>query len=115
MPEVQLIRVPPGWSASEEGYFLNAVALAELTAAAKTYRLERDAWERAYYELVETSDAFRGSVEEQVAALREQLDAERSAWRASLNRSKRPGIGVFAGVGHRGEAVAGVGVVWRIF
>ena len=115
MPEVTLIRVPPGWASSEAGYFLNAAALSELTAAARTYRLERDAWTRAYYELAEKSDAFRGSIEEQVAALREQLDAERSAWRASLSRSRGPGFGVFAGVGHRGEGVVGAGIVWRVF
>lgn len=122
MAETVLIRVPPGWTASDEGYFLNAAALGGLTAAAKTYRLERDAWERAYCELSERSGIFAVALNEQVADLTRQIEAERSAWSARVKRAKwakNPGFGVFAGAAYAGsgevEAVVGVGVVWRIF
>ena len=118
-PEVVLIRVPPGWTATEEGYFLNAEALASLTAAAKTYRLEREAWETAYYELSDKADEYRRVTEEQTAILKNQIDEERAAWRAETRKARGPGFGVFAGVGYTGgggvEAVVGVGVVWKIF
>jgi hypothetical protein len=117
-PEVVLIRVPPGWTANEEGYYLNAEALASLTAASKTYRLERDAWEKAYYELSSESLQFSESLEAQMRELRRQIDDERSAWKSSIRRARSPGFGVFAGAGYTGdgiEAVVGVGLVWRLF
>jgi hypothetical protein len=114
-----LIRVPPGWTAEAEGYFLNAEALSSLTAAAKTYRLEREAWETAYYELYGKANEFRRSTEELAADLRRQIDEERAARRAEIRRARNPGFGVFAGVGYAGgggaEAVVGVGLVWKIF
>ena len=109
-----LIRVPPGWTASEEGYFLNVEALTELTAAAKTYRLERDAWERAYYELFERTEGYGRSLESQVVALKEEMAAESAAWRRKVSATRGPGLGVFAGYGTSGATV-GVGLVWRLF
>jgi hypothetical protein len=117
-PEVVLKRVPPGWTAEEEGYYLNTEALSSLTAASKTYRLERDAWMKAYYELSDKSESFRGSVETQIKELRRQLDEERSAWKSSLRKARSPGFGVFAGAGYAGgevEVVVGMGLVWRLF
>lgn len=117
-PEVNLIRVPPGWTAKEEGYFLNAEALSSLTAAAKTYRLERDAWESAYRELSGKSEAYAADMKRSIAELRGQLDAERAAWKGELRRARSPGFGIFAGAGYTGsgvEAVVGVGVVWKVF
>jgi hypothetical protein len=117
-PEVVLTRVPPGWAATDEGYYLNAEALSSLTAAAKTYRLERDAWTKAYYELSDKSDEFRGRVEARMKDLERQLDEERAAWKASIRRARSPGFGLFAGAGYTGsgvETVVGVGVVWRLF
>jgi hypothetical protein len=117
-PEIRLIRVPPGWTTDEEGYFLNAEALSNLTAAAKTYRLERDTWEAAYLELGEKSTKYAEDMRRSLAELRVQLEDERAAWKAELRKAKGPGLGVFAGMGYTGsgfEAVAGVGLVWRVF
>jgi hypothetical protein len=116
---VVLIRVPPGWTATDEGYFLNAEALSNLTAAVKTYRLERDAWESAYYELSKSSESYAVEMRRSVKDLQRQIDDERTAWRSSLRRARAPGAGVFAGVGYTSggaaEAVIGVGMVWRVF
>jgi hypothetical protein len=117
-PEIVLRRVPPGWTTEEEGYFLNAGALSSLTAAAKTYRLERDAWETAYRELSDKSGKYAADMKKSLAELRGQIDDERAAWKASLRRARSPGVGAFAGVGYTGsgyEAVVGIGVVWRLF
>ncbi len=119
MPEVVLIRVPPGWQAQTEGYYLNAEALSNLTAAAKTYRLERDEWIKAFDDLFDESELFRVTIEAQLADLRGQLQRERDAWQRDIKRARSPGFGIFAGVGVTSsggiEPVAGVGVVWRVF
>jgi hypothetical protein len=117
-PEIILRRVPPGWTSEQEGYFLNAEALSNLTAAAKTYRLERDAWENAYHDLSEKSEKYAAGMKKSLADLRGQIDEERKGWKSAVRRAKRPGFGAFAGVGHTGsgfEVVVGVGVVWRLF
>jgi hypothetical protein len=111
--------VPPGWTSESEGYYLNTEALSSLAAASKTYRLERDAWEKAYYEISDKAEQFRGTVEAQISELRLQLEDERNAWRSALRKARSPGFGLFAGAGYSasGEinAVVGVGVVWKIF
>jgi hypothetical protein len=97
---------------------LNAEALSSLTAAAKTYRLERDAWEDAYQELSEKSERYAEDMKKSITDLRRQLDDERKAWKSTLRRARSPGFGVFAGAGYAGsgfEAVIGVGLVWRVF
>jgi hypothetical protein len=117
-PEIVLVHVPPGWIAETEGYFLNTEALSNLTAASKTYRLERDAWEQAYYELFDKAERYRGTVESQLDELRKNLNNERASWRSALRKARSPGLGVFAGAGYTGngvEAVIGVGLVWKIF
>ena len=116
-PEVVLIRVPPGWTAPREGYYLTAEALSNLTAASKTYRLERDAWEQAYYELSDMAGAFRTDIEGQIAGLTQQPENERAAWAKSLRRSRSPRIGVFGGVGYGPggslEPWVGPGAAWQ--
>jgi hypothetical protein len=97
---------------------MNEEALRTVYASIRTYREERDIWIEAYDELKAKSEAFAESQRKSLAALREQLDDERAAWKAGLRKAKGPGIGVFAGVGHAGsgvELVVGVGVVWRLF
>lgn len=63
---------------------------------------------------------FRGSIEEQISAVKESLAAERTANKAALRRARSPGFGVFAGagyapVGSEVRFVVGVGLVWRVF
>jgi hypothetical protein len=89
-----LIRVPPGWTSESEGYYLNTEALSSLAAASKTYRLERDAWEKAYYELSDKAERFRGTVEAQISELRLQLEEERGAWRVAVCDPQSPFSGL---------------------
>jgi hypothetical protein len=92
--------------------------MADMTAAIKTYRLEREAWEEAYFELQQKSEDFAGEQRRLLTDLRGQIDEERAAWKTGLRKAKGPGFGLFAGIGYTGsgyEAVIGVGVVWRLF
>ena len=116
--EPEVTPVPAGWTSPIEGYFLNELALRGLTGAARTYRLERDAWEQAYGELFDMSAAFQAETQERILGLNEQLDAERSAWGKEVRRARSFGFGVFAGAGivpGGFEPVVGAGIVWRIF
>lgn len=97
---------------------MNELALRGLTGAARTYRLERDAWEQAYGELFDMSAAFQAETQGRILGLNEQLDAERSAWGKEVRRARSFGFGVFAGAGivpGGFEPVVGAGIVWRIF
>ena len=117
-PDVVLKRVPPGWTAQDEGYFLNAEALSSLAGAAKTYRLERDEWQKSYNELSDQSIKAQRALQAQLAELRRDLDGERDSWRAAVRRARSPSVGVFGGVGYAGsgfEPVIGIGLVWKIF
>jgi hypothetical protein len=98
-----------------EGYYLNTEALSNLTAAAKTYRLEREEWERAYYELSDKSEAFADDMTTRFDGLKKQIEEERVAWRSAVRKARAPGFGLFGGVSHTGEPVLGVGLVWRLF
>jgi hypothetical protein len=117
-PGVVLKHIPPGWTAAEEGYFLNAEALSALSSAAKTYRLERDEWEKSYNELSEDALESQRALRAQLTELRRELDGERDSWRKEAARAKSPGLGVFAGAGYGGdgvEPVIGVGLVWKLW
>jgi CHASE1-domain containing sensor protein len=117
-PDIVLKRVPPGWTGDGKGYFLNAAALSALAGAAKTYRLERDEWEAAYRDMSEKAIEIQKALQSQLDGLRNELDAEREAWRSSIRKARQPGFGAFAGAGYSGhgvEAVIGVGFVWKIF
>jgi hypothetical protein len=117
-PPIVLIHTPPGWTTPTEGYFLDVKTMSDMTAAIKTYRLERDAWQDAYQELSEKSEKFGIDMRKSLSDLRGQLEEERAAWKAELSRARSPGFGVFAGAGYTGsavEVVVGVGAVWKLF
>ena len=112
-------RVPPGWAATEPGYFMADDAMREFATAAFTYEAESLLWQKAYHELSEQARARALALQGELSALRRDLDLERAQWRGALRKARSPGFGVFAGVGYSagGEinAVVGVGVVWKIF
>jgi hypothetical protein len=110
--------VPPGWTAPSEGYFLDRDALSDLSAAAKTYRLERDAWEASYLDLSVRYDDYVAASKLLLTQLREQIDTERDARRREARKARSPGVGIFAGgawTPHGIEAAVGVGLVWKVW
>lgn len=82
-------------------------------------RAAKETYKTALEELHGEWRIFRGSIEEQIAVVKESLVAERTANKAALRRARSPGFGVFAGAGYApagGEVrfVVGVGLVWRV-
>jgi hypothetical protein len=97
---------------------MNEEALRTTYASIRTYKEERNAWEAAYYDLKEKSEAFASSQRGILTRLEAQLEVERAEWRRAVRRARSPGFGVFGGIGYTPggyEPVIGVGVVWRLF
>lgn len=109
-----ILRVPTGWSASEEGYFLNTEALQYLVADAESWEKTATAWEEAYDELRQRYTDYVGESRRRLESLRETIDKERASWKAAVRRERtKPGLGVYAGYGTSGFSV-GLGLVWRV-
>ena len=112
LPQIKLHRVP-------EGYVINEEGLRTVYSAIRTYREERDAWEQAYNELSAQSTAFAEDVRREIAEIKQSIADERVEWKRALRKAKMPGLGFFVGGGYTSggaaEAVAGAGIVWRMF
>lgn len=119
LPELKILRVPPGWVTTEGSYVANEEAMRTIYSAIWAYREERDIWERAYYEMARSAEEHSATFEERLSELRRQFDSERAAWQGEIHKTRKPGFGVFGGVAYASsgsvEAVVGAGVVWRIF
>lgn len=115
---MEIRRVPPGWTATQEAYVANDEAMRTVYAAIRTYREERDVWERAYYELSEESELFQSDIEARIAELERDIAEERAAWTTAIRKAKSPGFGVFVGPAWSGDGVelaVGLGIVWKMF
>lgn len=112
LPQIKLTRVPDGYHVNEEG-------LRTIYSAIRTYREERDAWESSYHELSAQSTAFAEDVRREISDIKQGIADERVEWKRALRKAKMPGLGLFVGGGYTSsgsvEAVAGVGIVWRMF
>ena len=112
LPQIKLHRVPDGYVINEEG-------LRTVHSAIRTYREERDAWEQAYNELSAQSTAFAEDVRREISEIKQSIADERVEWKRALRKAKTPGLGLFVGGGYTSsgsvKAVAGVGIVWRLF
>jgi outer membrane protein TolC len=118
LPPIALRRVPPGYAVEEESYLMNEEALRTVYASIRTYREERDAWEKAFNDLKRSTDAYRDSMSKGLKDLEAQLDDERRAWKGAVQAARKPGVGIFAGVGYADSEfkfTVGVGFVWRLF
>jgi hypothetical protein len=97
---------------------MNEEAMRTVYKSIATYRLERDAWRTAYYELVDTSNQFAEEQQVILNSVKRSLDEERTAFKIAIRKARAPGWGPFVGIGYGGggiEAVIGFGYVWRIF
>jgi hypothetical protein len=98
---------------------INEEGLRTVYRAIRTYREERDAWEQAYNELSAQSTAFAEDVRREISEIKQSIADERVEWKRALRKAKMPGLGLFLGCGYTSsgsvEAVAGVGIVWRLF
>lgn len=109
-----VMRVPPGWQADEEGYFLNPTALQYLVADAESWEKTAAVWEGAYTELSDRYQAYIKETKTRFLQMEADIEQEREQWRRKVQQERcRPGIGIFGGYGI-GGATFGVGLVWRV-
>ena len=98
---------------------MNTETLRTVYSAIRTYREERDAWESAYNDLSVKYTAFAEDVRQEINDIKQSISDERVEWAKAIRRAKTPGLGVFLGGGYTSggsvEAVAGVGIVWKLF
>lgn len=111
--------VPAGWTATEPGYWGTERDGRDTLQALRTYREERDAWQRAFEDARDENRTFQEKMEQRFTALEESLEAERAGWKREIRKARAPGLGIFAGYGFdsRGEGnfVIGAGLVWKVF
>lgn len=91
-----------GWTSPEPGYWLAEPDGRDLLAALQTYRQEAELWEQTARGMETSIDVFRAEITEQLAALEDQLNAERRAHLVAQRRSwlyvaLAGGIGYLAG------------------
>lgn len=111
--------VPPGWTATEPGYWGTEQDGRDTLQALRTYREERDAWERAFYRQKDENMAFKDTMEARFNDLEKNLSVERAGWKREVRKARAPGFGIFAGYGFDshgdGNFVIGAGLVWKVF
>lgn len=127
-PPIKALRVPPGWTANEEGYFITPEAMTLAVEALYTQAAELDIWEQAYYKALEDhqNTIYKIGMENSQLhdKLSEALDSHKTvisqyekALKKEKLRGKSPGIGLFAGpsftLDGKFEISIGVGLVWR--
>lgn len=86
----------------------------------QTYRMERDAWKRAFENVKVENQLFQTNMEQRFNNLEHSIDAERKGWKREVRKAKAPGFGFFVGpaVPFRGgdiEIVGGFGLVWKVW
>ena len=111
--------VPAGWTATEPGYWGTERDGRDTLQALRTYREERDAWQRAFEDARDENRTFQEKMEQRFTALEEFLESERAGWKREIRKARAPGLGIFAGYGFDshgdGNFVIGAGIVWKIF
>jgi len=118
--------VQKGWTTDVTGYFFTEEAGRDTLEALIILRSERDTYRAAVDDIVGEVRESNALISKQVEELKAAQAEEREAWEAALKaeekkhrqelaKAKRPGIGIFGGISFSGEAVIGVGLVWRIF
>lgn len=110
---------PPGWTATEPGYWGTEQDGRDTLQALRTYREERDAWRLAFEDARDENRTFQEKMEQRFSGLEESLEKERAGWKREIRKARAPGLGIFAGYGFdsRGEGnfVIGAGLVWKIW
>jgi hypothetical protein len=95
--------VPEGWTTTEQGYFGTLQDGRDTLAAIQTYRQTSERWKAAYADLRTEFVTTTDDIKKQMAALGDQLNNERKAWKAEVARSKGSTwfwIAVAGGVGY---------------
>lgn len=96
---VDALRVYPGWTAHNKGYFLTDIAMRDTIAGWTTARKEADIRQQALEALREEIKLQQSDLKRQLAALQTEIELERQAWRTRVRRGKAQGFvyGILAG------------------
>lgn len=114
------IRVSPGWTATEAGYWISDDEAREILSALRTYRYELTHWRNAYNErhvdALQQAKDFTQKLNDLEAALNDERTKTDAAIKAA---NRRIGFGLFAGAGYAGsggfDGVIGAGVLLPVF
>lgn len=96
---VDALRVYPGWTARNKGYFLTDEAMKDTIEGWGTARKESDIRQQALEALREEIKLQQSDLKRQLAALQNEIALERQAWRTRVRRGKAQGFvyGVIGG------------------
>jgi hypothetical protein len=76
--------VPKGWIAPEAGFWGNETDGRDTLTLIRAYRVESQAWEKAYENLKGEILSHQKTTKEQLEDLKMQLDEERKAWKEEI-------------------------------
>lgn len=111
--------VPSGYVTPTAGYFFTEQAGRDVLEGWTSDKAAKEAYKAALDEVYSEWKAFKVSMEEQVLAIKDGIAAERAAFKAELRKAKRPGFGIFGGLGYTTDGdvqgVVGVGLVWKLY
>lgn len=119
----EIISVKKGYETPYDGYFMSIETGRDVLTAWAIAEKKADYLEKKVEELLNNQQAFIVSVSEKTdsisdAAQKALAEKDRQI-KAERAKAKRPGIGVFAGVGYTTdsnvEGVVGVGLVFKIW
>ncbi|MBQ8091408.1 MAG: hypothetical protein IJ233_11760 [Pyramidobacter sp.] len=96
---VDALRVYPGWTARDKGFFLTDLAMKDTIEGWGTARKEADIRQQALEALRDEITAQQADLKRQLAELQHEITAERKLWRARVRRGKAQGLvyGVIGG------------------
>ena len=84
----EVTHVPAGWTTPSQGYFLEEQAGRDVLAALQSRRRTSEQWEAAYSDLRTEFLTTTDTLKEQIKAIEDNINDERKAWRAEVNRAR---------------------------
>ncbi|GHS88623.1 hypothetical protein AGMMS49957_10460 [Synergistales bacterium] len=101
----EVIRVPQGWQAPTEGYFMDRPAAEEVGIALQERRLKMWTFEAAHQDLRAELIPKVETLERQLKDITDRLNNERTVWKKEVVRSKTSNILWIIAAGAAGYAV----------
>ncbi|MBP3836715.1 MAG: hypothetical protein J6E31_06450 [Pyramidobacter sp.] len=89
---VDALRVYPGWTARDKGFFLTDLAMKDTIEGWGTARKEADIRQQALEALRDEIAAQTQQMKRDLADLQREISAERNLWRSRVRRGKTQGI-----------------------
>lgn len=86
------IRIRKGWTALADGYYLSDTAMRDTISGWETARKEADIRQQALEALRDEIKMQQADLTRQLAALQQEITAERKLWRSRVRRGKAQGF-----------------------